>query len=266
MKTITKLLQHSLLKILIAPLSLIIFGIISGSIVNQQVQWLSFIQLYLLVLINELVDHFLYIHFDVKNKQQAPMFIMYACEGIFIAIFIWILMTQHLIIALLILLAHLGKILVYFPYSFSLSPYHFILKVFFNTIIWNCIAYFTQTYGIDVPFYISLIPIIVCYFVTLAQEFLLKRYFIRKPSLTSKIPKQAITIILIIIALIAAIYLSLPSQTFYLIQMLMIIILIFISVPIMIETHNHHQVQNKINYLSIAHLIFTLMYSLSYIY
>lgn len=266
MKTTIKLLQHSALKIFIAPLSLIFFGLIYGIMLNQQIHWLSLIQIYLLVFISEIISHFFYIKYDAHNHQQSPMIILYVCEILLIALFIWVLMSQHWIVSILILLAFLSKHIIYYPYKFSLSPFHLILKVFFNTIVWNSLAVFTQAYGIENKFFLALIPIFIYYLLVTLQEFKLKCEFTDIQSFTLEVPMKYISILLALIAIIMAIYHSMPSKSYYFVQVLLLLITGAISIPIIIPPNNHHQIQNKINYLSSAHFLFVLIYTLSYLF
>lgn len=265
MKKFIKLLQHSQLKIFIAPLAFILFGLILGIKSNQGMQWISFIQMYLLVFITEFVSHYFYIKYDQKNQKQTPVVILYGCQILMIALFIWLLMTQHWIVSTLVLLYMLSKHLVYYPYKFSLTAYHFALNGFFQAIVLNALAYFTQAYGIESKFYQLLIPIILYQMLILIQEFDLKSLSIRKKSLPQWLNTKIVTIILFTFSNLLGLYFSLSSQTFFLIEILYLGITIFISLAIIVQPKKSYQIQNKLNYLGMAYFIYTFMYALAYV-
>lgn len=263
MKSFTKILQHPLLKLFIAPLAFILYGAVMGAQKIGQYQWINLILLYCIVTCLEIISHFFYVRYDQQKEQQAPLFILFACEILLITLLVIFIIRQHWIISLLTVLAVAYKHLVYFPNKFSNSPYHAILNLFFYTFIWNIIAYFTQASGVYPEFIYTLIPLVLGYGAVELEQLKLKHSILRQGRKTLSLPYPYAEGGLVLLGLAVGVSFSLPSHTYYIMEMITALVAALAFVPIMVTSTGFQQSQNKINYTSSFYFIYVLTYLLS---
>lgn len=266
MKSFIKVLQNPFMKLFLAPLALVLFGSVLGANQVGRFQFKSFFLLYLLVAVLEVINHFLRIRLDQKKTEQAPNFILIASEIILFLLYVLFSLSQHWIINILVLLAIAYNHLIYFPYKFTTTIYHLILSVFFNGFIWQVIAYFSQSSALHEDFLIKLIPISIALLALELEANQLKLKQMPEQSKKSNSNFKYLSILLSLSAIALASYDSLPSKSFFLVQILFVIFSIFAFAPLVVESKQQHQVQNKLNYLASIFLIFNIGYTLSYLF
>lgn len=266
MKFLTRSLQNPFVKILISPLASIIFGLIIGASQTEKIQWLTMLLLYLIVISSQLLDHFLYLQLDRKTPEVAPNLILYFFEAILIISSVIFMLNSHWIINLLLAFYIIFIHIQYMPFKMTGTIYHYLLSVFFNGFILNVIAYYSQTFAVTQTFLINLIPIVLIFMAMSYDVFNLKNIIINGDTLTifKRIP--TLSIILSALALALAFYLSIPSTSFYIVQVLFVLVSGFTILPLLVNTRVERQAQNKINYVHAIAVIFTLLYSMSQLY
>lgn len=266
MKQFIKFLQHPLLKILASPLAYIGFGLITGVTMTSQVQWLNIVLLYLIVASAHLIDHFFFLKYSQKKADATPMFLLFFCEAIIIISSVVFLMQQHLIISLLLIMYLVFIHLQWFPYKMTGTFYHYLLNVFFHAFILNVIAFYTQTNGITPSLLIALIPVVLFVAGNQLETTRLKQ-LLGKAKIAFWLKGSTIlSVIFSFIALGLAVYFSLPSSTFYIVQCIFFLITAVSILPTLVVTKQAKQAQNKINYYSSISLIFSILYGLSYVF
>lgn len=266
MTQFVKILQHPLLKILVSPLAFIGFGLITGLSMTSQIQWLNISLLYLIVAMAHLIDHFFFLKYSRQKADATPMILLYICEAIMIASVLVFFMQQHLIISVLLAMYLVFIHLQWFPYNMTGTFYHYLLNVFFHSFILNVIAFYTQTNGITPAILIALIPVVL--FVA-GNQLEITRLKQLLAEVNSSFWLKASTILSVVLSFIAvglAFYFSLPSGSFYLVQILFLLVTVVSILPTLVVTKHAKQAQNKINYYSSISLIFSLLYGLSYIF
>lgn len=266
MKQFIKLLQHPLLKIVLSPLGYVAFGLIAGMGLTLQIKWPSIGLLYLIVTSSHLIEHYFFIKHSKKRQDLAPTALLYICEVILIASSVVFFLQQHWIINLLLSLYIIFIHVQYVPYKITGTFYHFLLTVFFHGFILNSIAVYTQINGITLSILYAFIPIVIWMIGTQLETMQLRHRLTReRPSKWLKI-SRVISSISSIIAVGAGVYFSLPSSTYFLVQLLFIFVSGLIILPMFVPTEREKQIQNKINYYNAATLIFSLLYGLSFIF
>ena len=60
--------------------------------------------------------------------------------------------------------------------------------------------------------------------------------------------------------------LSKTSSTFFIVQILFVVLSAVTMLPLLVNTQQEKQAQNKMNYMHAVTVIFTLLYSLSHLY
>lgn len=266
MKLIITFFQNPIVKIFISPLASILFGLIIGVSQTEQIQWTMILWLYLIVISAQLVDHFLYIKNDKKAKESTPNSLLYIFDGIFIISSIFLMLNSHWIINLLLFFYMIYIHIQYFPFKMTGTIYHFILSVFFNSFILNVIAYNSQTYALTNNFIINTIPIVLMFMALNIEVFNLKSIIIHyQPiAIVRRIPY--ISLVIGIFALVGGFYLSIPSSSYYLTQIIFVLFCGLTMLPLLVNTQNEHHTQNKMNYMHAVTVMFTLFYSLSQLY
>lgn len=266
MKKFINYLQNPYLKIFIAPLSLILFGAIMGVSHSQSPKWLAVILLYLIALTSQLTLHFLHLKFDRESSITDNPLLLRILQGLMILAAILLMIRQHWIIILLILFYLIYTHIIYYPYNISNTIYAYILAIFYESFILNIIAYYSQVGAINNDLLIHLIPIVLMFAGIYIQTFHLKdELSIYQPSkLWPRL--RYLGYILSFLALALGFYLSLPSRSYFLVQILCLLVSGFALIPSLVVTKNSDQSQRKINYLSAVLSIFTIIYSLSVLF
>lgn len=266
MKQFIKLLQHPLLKILVSPLAFIGFGLITGLTMTSQTQWLNIVLLYLIVAMAHLIDHFFFLKYSRKREDATPMVLLYLCEAVMVVSAVIFFMQQHMIISLLMTMYLIFIHLQWFPYKMIGTFYHYLLNVFFHSFILNVIAFYTQTNGITPEILIALVPVVLFIAGNQLETTRLKQ-LLGKAKIAFWLKGSTIlSVILSLLALVLAFYLSIPSSTYYVVQIIFLLITIVTLLPTLVVTKQIKQAQNKINYYSSISLIFNILYGLSYIF
>ena len=266
MKKLISYLQNPYIKIFITPLALILFGALLGVNHAQETQWLSLILLYLLALSSQLVKHCLHLAHDQNHPIGQQKSILWTCEIILGLSSILLMIRQHWIISILILLYIVYIHISYYPYNISNSIYILILAVFYEAFILNIIAYYSQVSAINTEFLFHLIPVAIVYTGVYIQTFKLKDDLsIYEPSpIWPRL--RMLGIILSFLALGFGFYYALPSNSYYILQILFVLVTGLTMIPMLVPTRSQKETQRKINYFSTILLIFTLFYSLATLY
>lgn len=266
MKFIIKFFQNPFVKIFISPLASILFGLVIGASQTEQIQWLSILWLYLIVISAQLVDHFLYLQRDKRAVESAPNFLLYFFDGIFIVSSILLMLKSHWIINLLLVFYFVYIHIQYIPFKMTGTIYHFILSVFFNSFILNVIAYNSQTFAVTNTFLINTIPIVLMFIALNIEVFNLKSLIISKKPISLVKRLAYISLIIAVIALVIGFYLSIPSSSYYITQIIFVLFCGMTMLPLLVNTQREQQAQNKMNYMHAITVMFTLFYSLSQVF
>ena len=266
MKSIIKTLQNPYIKLFVAPFAFILFGSLLGARQINHFNFKSFFLIYFIVAILEVINHFLRLKLDQKRDKESPQIIFLASEFILIVLYIIFALDHHWIINLLILLAIAFTHVLYYPFKFTGSIYHSILNVFFYGFIWQVIAYFSQNGALHSDFLVTIIPITFMLASLETEGFTLRLNQIPGRKIKTSRTQQMIMIALALLAIGLGFYFSLPTKSFYLLQILFVIISILVFLPNIVTSTEQQQIQNKLNYLSSVFLIFNIFYSLSYLF
>lgn len=266
MKQFIKFLQHPLLKILVSPLAFIGFGSITGLTMTTQTQWLNIVLLYLIVAMAHLIDHFFFLKYSLKRDDATPLVLLYLCEAVMVISAVVFFMQQHLIISLLLAMYLVFIHLQWFPYKMTGTFYHYLLNVFFHSFILNVIAFYTQTNGITPEILMALIPVVLFVAGNQLETTRLKQLLTKIKSAFWLKGSTVLSVIFSFIALGLAFYFSLPSSSFYTVQIIFLLVTTVTILPTLVVTKKAKQAQNKINYYSSISLIFSVLYGLSYIF
>lgn len=264
MTTFIKFFQNPFIKIILAPFALIGVGTIVGLKATSTPIWLNVILLFFIVFSSQLIDHYFYQRNVQKNRKSTSQIVLYVCEAIlFISLIVFTLSNNWIINLLLVL--YIGFIhLQYMPFQIVNTLYQFILMVFFNGFILNSVAFYSQTTSITSNFLILLIPMVL-FTAGLTIEINALQYQVITRKKQSNV-LHWISMILCFVGISTGIYLSLPSATYYIVQILFGVVVTFSLIPAIVKVDNEKQRQNKINYLSTLLLIFSIFYSLAIIF
>lgn len=266
MKYFIKLLQHPLLKILVSPLGYVGFGLVSGMGMTTQINWFSIGLLYSIVTSTHLIEHFFFVRHSRKNQNVTPTAFLIICEVVLMASSLIFFMQQHWIINLLLSLHLIFIHLQYNPYKMTGTFYHFLLSVFFHGFILNSIAVYTQLNGITSAILYAFIPVVI--WIAGTQ---LATMNLRLRLTGDRIPRwlkssRILSGILSIVAVAMGVYYSLPTSSYFLVQIIFILISGLMILPMFVPTNRDTQSQNKINYYSTVTLLFSVLYGLSYVF
>ncbi|MBG9981260.1 hypothetical protein HZY91_09190 [Facklamia sp. DSM 111018] len=260
-------LQHPITKILAGPFALIAFGLITGFGTSTNRDFLSALFLFIALICSNIIDHFQYQKYIKKNTKATPAIIYYISFTIMIVMTLLFMLGQHWIINLLLSLYILFITMQYYPFHLVGTVYHYLLSTFFHSFVLNAIAYFSQANGITPTILTALIPIIFY----MAGIELLTTYLrgtVRNNPLFNNLSIQSnkIALGLMIIGIGSGIYFSLPSHSFFIVQILFLVISLISSLPSLIPVETENKVQNKLNYNSTMAFLFTLLYALSFLF
>lgn len=264
MKHFIRLLQSPYIKMFVAPLAPILFGLGMGLHQSQNIQWPSMLWLVLISISAHLIIHYFHIRYD--QGKQVSVSILYICEAVLVLAFIMLALSSHWTIILLLLLYLIYIHILYFPYNIADSIYGFILTVFYDGLILNIIAYYSQVSGLNQDFIKSLLPLLIFY---LGSQYLVLelKSILAKRKFKLNIPQgKWLALAVMAAGIIYGFYQSLPSQFYYLVQAIYLVINGFIILTLALPVRQSHQIQNKINYLSASELIFVFTYLLASLY
>ncbi|MBZ6526159.1 hypothetical protein HYQ40_00120 [Aerococcaceae bacterium DSM 111021] len=266
MKFITRFLKNPFVKIFFSPLASILFGLIIGASQAESTRWIPMLLLYIIVVFAQLVDHFLYLQVDKETPEVAPNILLYVFDGILLISAIIFMLSSHWIINALLIFYIIFIHVQYMPFKMTGTIYHFILSVFFNGFILNVIAFNSQTFAVTQPFLINTIPIVLIFIGLTLEVFNLKNLIINYQPITvfKRFPQSSL--VFGAIALMSGFYFSLPSSTFFIVQILFVVLSAVTMLPLLVNTQQEKQAQNKMNYMHAVTVIFTLLYSLSHLY
>src|SRR5699024_7629861 len=143
---------------------------------------------------------------------------------------------------------------------------HFLLSVFFNGFMMNVIAYNSQTFAVTQTFLINTIPIVLMFIVLNLEVFNLKNIIINFKQITVFQRFPVVSLVVFALALLSVFYFSLPSSSYYINQILFDLLSDVKILSLLVKIKHEKQSQNKMNYIHVVTLIFTLLYSLSQLY
>lgn len=267
MKKVTGYLQNPYLKIFAAPFAPIAFGIIAGIYTSNNPNIMQAVLLYLILFLAHIINHFQHQKFIVKNTKATPNSLLYGSIILMVVLSILFMISQHWIINLLMVLYVLFILLQYIPFQMAGTIYHYLLNVFFNGFLLNTIAYFSQTNGITPEILQAFIPIVLFYAGSeLIQYYLNGHLNIYQSFQFIKKHVHLISFIAMAAGIAAGVYMSLPSRSFFIIQIIYTFMTLFLSIPTLVKVKHTYKVQNKINYNSALALLFCLLYSLSFLF
>lgn len=266
MKRFIKYLQNPLVKIFISPFSIFAFGTIVGSVLSGRLNWWSMILLYVIAISSQLLEHFNFQKYSVNNRKATPTFLLVIGEGMLALSVVAFMLKHSLAINLLLLLYVFYIHILYRPYDFSLSIYHFLLDLFYKGVVLNCVAYYSQAYTITPKFLMALLPILLLSLAIAIQENIIKRRMIKAPISKLLRNSQKMSLLLAFISIALAFYLSLPTQVFFVFQVLFVLIAVLLILPFGVKTNYERQMQNKLNFFSVVSLLYSVVYAISYLY
>lgn len=265
MKDLIRYLQHPLVPILAGPLAAIAFGLIIGVTTSTSFEPLTALFLYLTVVFANLINHYQYQKYVKNNQEVLNASLFYLINFLMIASAILFMLRQHWIINLLLVLYLCYVLMRFYPLRLVTTPYDYLLSVFFNSFLLNSIAYYSQARGINSMILKLFIPIILYMAgIELLNQGL--RGILPRTQLFTFIKANAhkIGLTLMVLGIILAVYLSQPSQSFFIVQILFALLTLAISIPAIVPVSTTQKVQNKLNYNAAMALIFSLCYALSF--
>ncbi|MCR8969230.1 hypothetical protein [Facklamia sp. 7083-14-GEN3] len=267
MNTINNTLKHPLMQLVGYPLSWIGFGLITAIYSTNQIDWLDLSLLSIIVIISNMINHYNYYHHILKDPKTKSPTIYYLLLVGLLASSIFFMINQHYIINILLAVYIIIIVIQYQFVPLVKTIYHVLLNIYFTGFLLNIIAYYSQANTLNNQVMISFIPItILMTGLEINQQFLKGIYNFKM--LERKIPIRITYLVfsMLILASITGIYTSLPSQSFYLIQILFLVITSTVYLPSLIPVKKHHRIQNKLNYQGAISVIFIIFYSLSYLF
>lgn len=266
MKKVTGYLQHPYIKIFAAPFAPIAFGLIVGIFTSSNYNLLQAILLYATIFFAHLIEHFQYQKYRVKNKKATPNSLLYGNILLLLIVSILFMLSQHWIINLLLILYLLFIVFQYVPFQMVGTIYHYFLNIFFNGFLLNTVAYFSQTNGITPNILQSFIPLVLFYAGSELIDSHLKGHLdIYRAFETIKKQVNKLSFFFMIIAMTVGVFMSLPSMSYFIVQIFFILIILPFSIPILVKVQNSYKVQKKINYNSAISLLFALLYTASFL-
>ncbi|MBR7926646.1 hypothetical protein KBI51_00365 [Aerococcaceae bacterium zg-ZUI334] len=264
MTTILKILQNPLLKIFLSPISVILIGLTVGLTNTTNPQWLSILYLVVIAISSQLIDHFFHQKYIKQHDNAAPDIILFISEFLLIGANILFALSNHWILNVLLVLYILFIHIQYKPFIMVNSFYQFILSIFFNGFVLNCIAYYSQTATLTTQYLILLIPFLLLVLGITIDSMHLKYGFISRRPQSSLYHWTAIA--LSFVSLPIAFYLALPSKSYFLVQLLFIVISGLVMIPLVVNVNNEKRRQNKLNYLNAVLFIFSIFYCLAILF
>ena len=265
MKYYSQLLRHPFLRIGITPFASVLFGTLVGIAQASTINWWAILTLYLLMISTQLLDHYFFLQLQHPNRHrnQSLHWVLEAIIALSVIAFCW---THHWGVNSLVLLYVAYIHLQYYPYDLTHTVYQIILQTFFYGFILSCIGYFSQVGTIKSSFMLATIPLVLVQFAFALETQQLRGQLLGyRPALPMLIGRWAFPLALGS-GILLNFVLSLPSQSFFIVQILMTALSLFTIAPFVVQSHNEHQIQNKLNYLSAAYFILNLAFALSFIF
>ena len=267
MKSYIQVTQHPLMQLIAGPISWTLFAWLTVSIKHQNINWLNLVLLLVFTILANLLDHYQYYHFIRKDHKANSPLIYYGILTGLILTAIMFMINQHIIIISMVIVYLLVNILQYQPISLIRTAYYGILKVFFTGFLLNVIAYYSQANQINQSNLLSFIPIVVFFAGIEINQEALKGIYPPLINLSKRFKAfNLITYLIIALAIGLGVYLSLPSKSFYLVQILFALASLFLASPLLVRVEQTKKVQNKLNYHNFLSLVVILLYSLAYLY
>lgn len=266
MKHYLSLLQAPYAKIFFAPLGTILFGLITGSVMGQKINLYPMFLLYLIVFLGAVIQHYHGLTYFRPGESLKHANLMTIVKIILIVITILFMLTQHWIINVLIGFYMLYHLLQLDPLNMVGSPYYLVLNIFFHSFLLNAVAFYSQAEAINLAVLASFTPLVLTSTgieVLIGQ--MLNFSFYKNSTLVTRNQLHHLVLGVLLLGLALAVYLSLPSQSFFIVQLLFIIMGIFFTIPVLVPVREEDKRQNKINYLSSLSTIYALLYGLSFL-
>lgn len=264
MKHFAHFLRHPLIRIFLAPLGFGIYGLIVGMYHTTEINWLALGYLYLILVSSQLIDHYFFVRFNTRKANASSPVILYAMEILLWAATVGFMWQHHWGANLLLLLYIAYTHIQHYPYNLTNSLYQLILNIFFQAFIVNNLAYFSQTGTITTGFLISLLPLAALQLAFQAEGNSLVSQLTGHPSVMPHGLKTSLVLILSLVAVVAGTYLSFPSKSYFMLQLLFIAGSVLTLAPLLVQTRQHNQSQNKLNYLSTSYLLISILYACAY--
>lgn len=263
MNHLNKIMRNPIIAICISPFAGAIFGFVAGARQNS-VDWFAFLLLYATLIITQLLDHHLFVKYNLRQSRTLPQNIIYALEVALLILSVGFLLTQHWLVTVFMVLYVIFIHIQYFPYNLTQTAYHIVLTVFFNAIILNAVAFFSQAKHIDTSFMNALLPVAIVAFAlnnAIAKQ---KELLMRIRPAKWIIHSNLIVVGIATAGLLMAVYMSLPSQSFFFTQILLLVVVGLSFFPLVVDPVRAVQHQNKLNYILLVYFIFALLYGISY--
>lgn len=266
MKNIIKTLQLPITKLLLYPLSTVLFGLIYGYFTSNVFNFMTSILLCVMVMGAETTHYLFHLKTDRYYDHPKLNIFLIISEAILTIALLTLFFRMNWRINLLLFMYVAFIHLQYFPFNFSGTIYQIILKVMFNGFILNCIALYSQIHSLPKEQLIAFIPLVFIQFAISLSSYNMCCYY---KYLTPAIQPKMINRIMIISSFIAVslgVYLSLPSTFYYLAQIIFVLLSIFLLLPIVNPVKNEVQMNHKHYYLCSISTIITLLYAIAYYY
>lgn len=165
-KQFLHLMNHTLLALLTAPLSLLIFGAWRGMTFNGP-NYLLLFMLYLFLLFTHALERLLSKSEQSGAKVPYKMILFFGILSIGTLTIISSL--SNLILAAILLLYFIYSILQFYPYSMTNTFYEILLRPFFKILILSSIAFFSQANFIPLQLQYELLPLTLFHIFGLIQ-------------------------------------------------------------------------------------------------
>lgn len=170
MQTIKKqfihLMNHTLLAMLTAPLTLLLFGAWRGMAFNGP-NYLLLCMLYLFLMFTHALERLL------SKSEQSGAKLPYKMILFFVILSIGSLTIisslSNLILAAILLLYFIYSIIQFFPYSMTNTFYEILLRPFFKILILSSVSFFSQANFIPLQLQYELLPLILFHIYGLIQ-------------------------------------------------------------------------------------------------
>lgn len=266
MRTIIKRFQHPTLQIFLTPLATIFFGIVVSARDATIIHWGNVGLLYVIAFAAHILNHFLTIKYNRMNREAANAGFWIIIEAILLGASIFFMLRHGWALNILLVLYLLSTHLLYFPHNISLTGYRIFLSSFFQGFILNVIAYSSISTMIPKSILKAFIPLVIIQLIVHYQITHLEKRS-QDPNIAPLIGVRRLMVLIgLLLSIGTGVYFSIPTHSFYLLQILFVILSVFVLVPVLIPTDNSRQIQNKINYLNAITAIYSILYTISYLY
>jgi hypothetical protein len=165
-KQFLHLMNHTLLAMLTAPLTLLLFGAWRGMTFNGP-NYLLLFMLYLFLMFTHALERLLSKSEQSGAKVPYKMILFFGILSIGTLTIISSL--SNLILAAILLLYFVYSILQFYPYSMTNTFYEILLRPFFKILILSSIAFFSQANFIPLQLQYELLPLILFHIFGLIQ-------------------------------------------------------------------------------------------------